>query len=318
MSWLRDTGAFIVKERYPETDHPFIIRHLLTDDALDYYLAHEDMIFNFYDLRKLLLHKQNVLAPLRTLPSLDSIATLSLTAAPPFLTSTQIPTSTTDKTTAMTTYTFAQSLEDLTQNDIRKTIIEDLQRNTAKFTGEHRQDVIKWLKTIEIKFDTAEIPTAKKFYLIPQLLDKEALDWFQEHKTNFNNSWSIFTEHFKRTFDSPNRARIAMQKLHSYTQSPYQDVRSFCSEMRKLFSEADPQMSSTMKLELLLAKVKPSYRLDLLKQKPKDPTEFETLAQDIENIYLVNEAIEQNTQFNMSFSSSTSAPFSGAPHPVSS
>ncbi|CAF5214323.1 unnamed protein product, partial [Rotaria magnacalcarata] len=109
-----------------------------------------------------------------------------------------------------------------------------------------------------------------------------------------------------------------MQKLHSYTQSPYQDVRSFCSEMRKLFSEADPQMSSTMKLELLLAKVKPSYRLDLLKQKPKDPTEFETLAQDIENIYLVNEAIEQNTQFNMSFSPSTSAPFSGAPHPVSS
>ncbi|CAM4773836.1 unnamed protein product [Rotaria magnacalcarata] len=89
MSWLRDTGAFIVKERYPETDHPFIIRHLLTDDALDYYLAHEDMIFNFYDLRKLLLHKHNVLAPLRTLPTLDSIATLSFTAAPPVLTSTQ-------------------------------------------------------------------------------------------------------------------------------------------------------------------------------------------------------------------------------------
>ncbi|CAM2729036.1 unnamed protein product [Rotaria socialis] len=185
MSWLRDTGAFIVKERYPETDHPFIIRHLLSADALDYYPAHEDMIFNFYDLRKLLLHKQNVLAPVRTLPTLDSIATLSLTAAPPVLTSTQLPTSTTDKTIAMTTYTFAQSLEDLTQNDIRKTIIEGLQRNTAKFTGEHRQDVIKWLKTLEFKFDTADIPTAKKFYLIPQLIDKEALDWFQENKTNF-------------------------------------------------------------------------------------------------------------------------------------
>ncbi|CAF4862474.1 unnamed protein product [Rotaria sp. Silwood2] len=109
-----------------------------------------------------------------------------------------------------------------------------------------------------------------------------------------------------------------MQKLNSYTQSPYQDVRSFCSEMRKLFSEADPQMSSTMKLEFLLAKVHPSYRLDLLKQKPKDPTEFETMARDIENIYLVNEAIEQNTQFNTSFSSSTSALLSDAPHPVSS
>ena len=307
MSWLRDTGAFIVKERYPETDHPFIIRHLLTDDALDYYLAHEDMIFNFYDLRKLLLHKENVLAPLRTLPTLDSIATLSLTAAPPVLASTQLPTSTTDKTTAMTTYTFAQSLEDLTQNDIRKTIIEDLQRSTTKFTGEHRQDVLKWLKTIEIKFETADIPTVKKFDLIPQLLDKGALDWFQDNKTKFSNSWSVFVDHFKKAFDSPNRARIAMQKLNSYAQSPTQDVRSFCSEMRKLFSEADFHMSSSMKLEFLLAKVNPTYRLDLLKQKPKDLTEFEAMARDIENIYLVNEAIEQNTQFNASCSTSTSA-----------
>ncbi|CAF5174775.1 unnamed protein product, partial [Rotaria magnacalcarata] len=307
MSWLRDTGAFIVKERYPETDHPFIIRHLLTDDALDYYLAHEDIIFSFYDLRKLLLHKQNALAPLRTLPTPDSIATLPLTAVPPVLTSTQLPTSTTDKTTAMTTYTFAQSLEDLTQNDIRKTIIEDLQRSTTKFTGEHRQDVLKWLKTIEIKFETADIPTVKKFDLIPQLLDKGALDWFQDNKTNFNNSWSFFVDHLKKTFDSPNRARIAMQKLNSYAQSPNQDVRSFCSEMRKLFSEADSHMSSSMKLEFLLAKVTPTYRLDLLKQKPKDPTEFETMTRDIKNIYLVHEAIEQNTQFNASCPASTSA-----------
>ncbi|CAF3466202.1 unnamed protein product [Rotaria socialis] len=167
MSWLRDTGAFIVKERYTETDHPFIICHLLTDDALDYYLAHEDMIFNFYDLRKLLLHNQNILAPLRTLPTLDSIATLFLTAAPPVLTSTQLPSSTTDKTTPMITFTFAQSLEDLTQNDIRKTIIENLQRSTTKFTGEHKQDVLKWLKTIEINFETADISTVKKFDLIP-------------------------------------------------------------------------------------------------------------------------------------------------------
>ncbi|CAF2158490.1 unnamed protein product [Rotaria magnacalcarata] len=207
----------------------------------------------------------------------------------------------------MTTYTFAQSLEDLTQNDIRKTIIEDLQRSTTKFTGEHRLDVLKWLKTIEIKFETADIPTVKKFDLIPQLLDKGPLDWFQDNKTNFNNSWSFFVDHLKKTVDSPNRARIAMQKLNSYAQSPNQDVRSFCSEMRKLFSEADSHMSSSMKLEFLLAKVTPTYRLDLLKQKPKDPTEFETMTRDIENIYLVHEAIEQNTQFNASCPASTSA-----------
>ena len=77
-----------------------------------------------------------------------------------------------------------------------------------------------------------------------------------------------------------------MQKLNSYAQSPRQDIRSFCSEMRKLFQEIDLQMSSTMKLELLLAKVNPSYRLDLLKQKPKD----------LENTYLAFQAMGENTQ----------------------
>jgi hypothetical protein len=310
LSWLRETGAYISQEGLPETDHPFIIRHLLIDDALDYYQAHEDIIFNFYDLRKLFLHKHNSLAHLRTLSSLDSIPTFALNSTPSILTSTQIPAATTNNTStsnpsAVTTLSFTQTLEDLTQHDIRKTIIEDLHRNYTKFTGDNRQDVIKWLKILDTKFETAGIPDIKKFDLISQLLDKGALDWFQEHKTKFNHSWSDFVDHFKKAFDSPNRARIAMQKLTSYAQSPSQDIRSFCSEMRKLFQEADPQMSSMMKLELLLAKVKPSYRLDLLKQKPKDPDEFETMARDLENTYLVLDAIEQNIQSNQSTTSTT-------------
>jgi hypothetical protein len=51
-NWLKEMGSFIAKEGHPETDHPFIIRHLLIYEALDYYQAHEDIIFNFYDLRK--------------------------------------------------------------------------------------------------------------------------------------------------------------------------------------------------------------------------------------------------------------------------
>lgn len=312
-TWLKETGIFLAREGYPETDHPFIIRHLLTDDALNYYQAHEDIIFNFYDLRKLFLLKQNTLAPLRTVSSLDSLALFTVHTNPPVLTSTQLPSITTTNTgdpAATTTFTFAQSLEDLTQNDIRKTIIEDLQRNTPKFTGDHRQDIVKWLKNIERKFDAAGIPASKRLDLISQLFDKGALDWFYENKGKFNNSWSDFVDLLKSTFDSPNRARIAMQKLHSYTQSPYQDVRSFCREMRKLFQEADTQMSSSMKLELLLAKVNPSYRLDLLKQKPKDPAEFETMAKDIENTYLVYDAIAQNTPSNIS---SSSAPYPSFP-----
>ncbi|CAF1664129.1 unnamed protein product [Adineta ricciae] len=79
--------------------------------------------------------------------------------------------------------------------------------------------------------------------------------------------------------------------------------------MRKLFLEADPDTSSTMKLESLLAKVLPNYRLDLLKQKAKDPDEFQQMARDLEHTYLVLNAIEQNVQSNGSFSgvSSTSS-----------
>src|SRR5262245_41959500 len=40
-TWLRETAALLDNEGYPESDHPYIIRHLLTDDALDFYTAHE-------------------------------------------------------------------------------------------------------------------------------------------------------------------------------------------------------------------------------------------------------------------------------------
>ena len=139
-SWFKETSLFLAQQSYPETDHPYIIRHLLIDDALDFYLAHEDLVFNFCDLRKLFLRKLDALAPLRSISSLDSIASITFTAAHPALSSTQINTTaplSSTLPTGATTISFAQSLEDLTQNDIRKTILEDLQRNTPKFTGDH-------------------------------------------------------------------------------------------------------------------------------------------------------------------------------------
>lgn len=44
-----------------------------------------------------------------------------------------------------------------------------------------------------------------------QLLDKDALDRLQEHEAKFNYCWDDFVGQCKKTFDSPNRARIAMQ-----------------------------------------------------------------------------------------------------------
>jgi hypothetical protein len=89
-NWLKETSSFIAEERYPEMDHPFIIRHLLIDEALDYYQAHEDIIFNFYDSRKLLSMKQNILSQLRTVLMLDSMEIMNLSKMISILTSIRI------------------------------------------------------------------------------------------------------------------------------------------------------------------------------------------------------------------------------------
>jgi hypothetical protein len=72
--WLRHTGTFFAKECIPDAHQLFAIRFSLTDQALDTYNAHEDLIHNFNDLRKLLLSTAGK-TPMRTLASLDTIPT---------------------------------------------------------------------------------------------------------------------------------------------------------------------------------------------------------------------------------------------------
>ena len=74
IAWLTETEAYLARENYPEAHHPFIIRHLLVDDALDYYLAHDHLVFNFSDLCKLFLHNPQVFASWRTVWSLNALA----------------------------------------------------------------------------------------------------------------------------------------------------------------------------------------------------------------------------------------------------
>ena len=87
--WLRDAGAFFSKEGIPDAHQAFAIRFLLTDHALDIFSAHEDLIHNFYDLRKLLLQTAGR-APLRTLASLDSISNVTFTMPQPVADSTRL------------------------------------------------------------------------------------------------------------------------------------------------------------------------------------------------------------------------------------
>jgi hypothetical protein len=148
---------------------------------------------------------------------------------------------------------------------------------------------------LERKFDIAEISDVKKFDYLTELLEKGALNWFIEHKSSLHRSWSAFVEQFKKVYDSPNRSQLAFQKLQHYHQSAEQDIRSFCSAMRKLCKEYDPDMSKKMKLDFLLRAVNPTYRAEILKLKPIDADAFEQTAIDVENTFLTLQAYETHT-----------------------
>ncbi|CAF5168201.1 unnamed protein product, partial [Rotaria sp. Silwood1] len=156
-----------------------------------------------------------VKAPLRTLASLDSISSLTFSLPPPVGNSTRLdPNLTTTTSLPPTSITFSQSADDLTQNEYRKSIITQFQEDKSlKFSGEHKQDVIKWLEKLERKFELAEISDVKKFDYLTELLEKGALTWFIERKTSLNRSWSDFVEQVKKVYDSPNRSQLAFQKL---------------------------------------------------------------------------------------------------------
>ncbi|CAF1478429.1 unnamed protein product [Rotaria sordida] len=295
LDWLRDTGAFFAKECVPDAHQVFAIRFLLTEQALDIYSAHEDLIHNFNDLQKLLLHAAGK-APLRTLASLDSISNLTLSMPQPVANSTRLdPNLTATPSLPTTSITFTQSADYLTQNEYRKSIIAQFQEDKSlKYSGEHKQDVIKWLEKLERKFEIAEISDAKKFDYLTELLEKGALNWFIERKTSLNRSWPDFVEQFKKVYDSPNRSQLAFQKLQYYNQSADQDIRSFCSVIRKLCKEYDPDMSNKMKLDFLLRSVNPTYRPEILKLKATDADEFEQIAIDVENTFLTLKAYETN------------------------
>jgi hypothetical protein len=304
--WLRNTGQFFAKEYIPDTHQVFALRFLLTEQALDIYNAHEDLIHNFNDLRKLLLHTAGK-APLRTLASLDTISTLTLHMPPPTANSTSFeshPNTTTPFPN--TSITLTQSPDDLTQNEYRKSIIAQFHDDKSlKFSGEHKQDVLKWIEKLERKFELAEISDAKRFDYLTELLQKGALNWFLEHKSSLNRSWSDFVQQFKKVYDSPNRAQLAFQKLQNYHQSADQDVRSFCSVIRKLCKEYDPDMSKKMKVDFLLRTVNPMYRPEILKLKPTDADEFEQTAIDVENTFLTLKAYEANTSSAVTTETST-------------
>lgn len=288
--WLRDTGVFFAKECVSDPHQVFAIRFLLTERALDIYNAHEDLVHNFNDLRKLLLQTAGK-APLRTLASLDSV---TFSVAAPVADSTRLePNLTTTTSLPSTSITFTQSADDLTQNEYRKAIITQFQADKSlKFSGDHKQDVIKWLEKLERKFEIAEISDAKKFDYLTELLEKGALHWFIERKSSFHRSWPAFVTQFKTVYDSPNRSQLAFQKLQHYHQSADQDIRSFCTALRKLCKEYDPDMSQKMQIDFLFRSVNPTYRPEILKLKPSNVDEFEKTALDVEHTFLKLQAYE--------------------------
>ena len=140
--WLHQTGTFFAKECIPDAHQLLALRFLLMEPALDTHKAQKDLIHNFKDLRKLLLSTVGK-APLRTLTSLDTIPSFTIKVPPRTANSTRSD-PTTNASLSNTSIIFTQSPDDLTQNEYRKFIIAKFHDDKSlKFSGEHKQDVLK-------------------------------------------------------------------------------------------------------------------------------------------------------------------------------
>jgi hypothetical protein len=63
--WLNATETFFVQHSIPDLHQLFAIRFLVSENALDFYQAHDDLVHNFDDLRRLFFHETSPFSPFR-------------------------------------------------------------------------------------------------------------------------------------------------------------------------------------------------------------------------------------------------------------
>jgi hypothetical protein len=178
---------------------------------------------------------------------------------------------------------FNASQLDQTTHALRRAIVDSLIKNPKTFRG-GKEDVKQWLEDIEQSFDTAQIPESIKIDLVQHSLRGEALRWFKNNKPTLA-SWSDFVKGLKEMFLSPFFQEIAFKKLESYSQGVHQPIRSFYNEVLKLCNEADPSMSDSSKLRLLLNKTGPSLQFEIRLKGPTTMKQYLDYAIEIEELF---------------------------------
>jgi hypothetical protein len=178
---------------------------------------------------------------------------------------------------------FHASQLEQTTHALRHAIVDSLIKNPKTFKG-GKEDVKQWLEDIEQQFNTAQIPESMKLDLVQHSLRGEAARWYKNNKSTFT-SWSVFVKGLKEMFLSPFYQEIAFKKLESYTQGVNQSIRSFYNEALKLCNEADPSMSDSSKLRLLLSKTNPTLQFEIRMKGPTTLKQYLDYAIKVEELF---------------------------------
>jgi hypothetical protein len=193
---------------------------------------------------------------------------------------------------------FNTSQLDQTSYALRRAVVDSLIKNPKTFRG-GKEDVKQWLEDIEQAFDTAQIPESIKIDLVQHSLRGEALRWFKNNKSTFT-SWNVFVKGLKEMFLSPFFQEIAFKKLESYSQGVNQPIRSFYNEALKLCNEADPSMSDSSKLRLLLSKTNPTLQFEIRMKGPTTLKQYLDYAIKVEELFHLSNINISNSNSNNS------------------
>lgn len=174
---------------------------------------------------------------------------------------------------------FLSKMEEQFMNTLAKEQI----RTLVKFSGDPREDVIKWLSDVEMVFDRAQLQTSNKYLAVQSYLTEAAEKWFRHNKSTISD-WPTFKlELIKAYQPSLNQTLLQMEQRR---QSPHESVLEYYVDKRQLCLQADPSMSSAMVIHYLTKGLNSTLIPHVIRRRPVTPPDFLVIAQDEEKIQL--------------------------------
>lgn len=163
------------------------------------------------------------------------------------------------------------------------TMAREIIKSPSYFRGA-QDDVIDWLEKLEQRFLMANWTDELKLKYISIHLQEDAYRWWNQSATNIT-SWSCFVDLIKQAFGSTKMKEVTFEQLRTYKQTIHQSITQYYDKVIELCKRVDASMTDSLKLQYLMAGVKPSLKLHIALYDPQSSEAFLSYARKVEDTF---------------------------------